>query len=54
MLMGSGSVQQDLRKGNLNGWVLELLNQVVRQHPMRNLRNRSAGLSSDHFEAAPN
>ncbi|MBD2095959.1 hypothetical protein H6F90_12460, partial [Trichocoleus sp. FACHB-591] len=35
---------QDLRKSHLYGRVLELLNQVVREHPMLELINRSAAL----------
>jgi hypothetical protein len=38
----------------MNGWMLELPNQVVRQHSMFNLINRSAALISDCLETTPN
>jgi hypothetical protein len=49
-----GELDQDLRKGDLNGWGVELLNQLVRQHSLLNLINRSASLISDQFETTPN
>jgi hypothetical protein len=44
----------DLRKKHMNRWMLELLNQVVRQHSVFNLINRSAAMISDGFETTPN
>lgn len=52
--VGPGYHGQDLRKEHVNGWVLELSNQVVRQHSMLNLINCSTALISDGFEARPN
>jgi hypothetical protein len=49
-----GLIWQDLRKSHLNGRMLELLNQVVREHSMLNLVNSFACLVSDRLEASPN
>jgi hypothetical protein len=45
---------QGLRKGHLNGRMLELLNQVVWKHPMLNLINGFARLVSKHLEPSLN
>jgi len=52
-------IKQDLRKEHLNGGVLELLDQVICEHPMLDLINRSDArvrdgfASSGRFQAGP-
>jgi hypothetical protein len=46
-------IDQDLRKSHLKGGTLELLNQILREHAMLELINRSTRLVSDRLEASP-
>ena len=45
-------IKQDLRKGRLNGGVLELLDQVICEHPMLDLINRSDARVRDGFASS--
>jgi hypothetical protein len=44
---------QDLHRSHLEGWVLELLNEVIAQQSVFELVNRASGFGRQFSESAP-